>query len=85
MCAGIVAFQRAFLPTIAFQYGGIQIQRVAVRTLGQTFHLPFGERSEEPLDFAHSKTKKESASEFRINWLTGVDRSSRNGAALWNS
>ena len=51
--ARVVAFQRAFLLAIALKDRGVQVERVALTALGQTLHLPLGERWEEALHVAH--------------------------------
>lgn len=64
MFAGVVAFQRTFLAAIPLEHGGIQVQRVAVRTQGQACHRPFPKRSEEPLNFAHAEATEQIANGF---------------------
>jgi hypothetical protein len=55
------ARNRALLLAVAFEYGGIQIQRVALRAQGQALHLPFRERLVEALDISHAEFPKQVA------------------------
>ena len=61
MFARIVAFQRPLLPTVTFEHGGIQIQRVAVSAPRQPRHLPLSQRLVEALHVFHTEMSKQVA------------------------
>src|SRR5207237_4789559 len=54
--ARIRSFQRSLLSSVAFKYGGIQVQAVAPFPLGQSLHLPGPQRRVESVILSLPKT-----------------------------